>query len=287
MILNFVKMSGSGNDFILLDNRKKIIPEKNYMLLAQKLCQQKLGIGADGIIFLEKGEKLPFRMRYFNRDGSEAAMCGNGSRCFSVFVYFCGYRKKSFQFETKAGPILTNLRKIPKELLSAKEAVVTVQLPLPHSLKLDFPLNLDGKKLNACFLNTGVPHTVIFVNNLLELDVYTLGKKIRNLAEFAPEGTNVNFVQVIKKHYLSIRTYERGVENETLACGTGATASAIIAGIKNLVTSPVKVKTRGGEILEIAWRTDKNRYNIKDVFLTGKVQITFTGKVYVQEVKKL
>ena len=283
MILNFVKMSGAGNDFIMVDNRQKIIPASRYSALAKKLCRPRVAIGADGLIFLEKGKKLALRMRYFNADGSEAAMCGNGVRCLAVFAYFSGYKKRKFALETKAGLISVTLGHLPEKLLSSQAAVVRVKLPPPQSLKLDFSLKLDDETINASFLNTGVPHTVIFTDNLSAVDVNNQGRKIRYHQKFGPAGTNVNFVRVINQHNIHIRTYERGVEAETLACGTGATAAAILSGIKGLTRPPVKVKTVSGEVLQIDYQQTGSK--IADVYLTGKVQVNFIGKTKIQEVQ--
>jgi len=263
MKLKFYKFTAAGNDFIIIDNRKRII-RKNINGIVKKLCDRKFGIGADGLILFENSKIAEFRMRYYNSDGSYATMCGNGARCIARYAYITGLKKKKFVFETDAGLITA-------EIFSDS---VKVKLYEPKNMKLDLSLNIDKKKYRLSFINTGVPHTVIFVDNLEKVDVVNLGRKIRFHKKFSPDGTNVNFVKLINSHTISIRTYERGVEDETLACGTGVTASAIISILKNKVKSPVNCITRSGIKFKVF-------YDMTDVYLQGPADLVFSGEILV------
>lgn len=232
--IKFYKFTGAGNDFVMIDNRKGIIAG-NIPSLAKKLCDRQFGIGADGLILLEKSRKAEFLMNYHNSDGSYAEMCGNGARCTAKLAYLLGISKRTMVFETGAGLIDAEI--------FAKS--VKVKLYDPKDLKPGISLLIDGKKYTCSYINTGVPHAIIFVNDIEKCDVRGLGRKIRFHRAFAPAGTNVDFVKTCGNNTLLIRTYERGVEGETLACGTGVTASAIISVIKGFVKSPVKCITRG------------------------------------------
>ena len=208
--IKFTKMVASGNDFIITEVR-------NLSELARQICDRKYGIGADGLLQLEKSKKSDIRMRIFNADGSEAEMCGNGARCAALYL-----GKKKVSLETKAGIIKSEVNKDN----------VKIKLTEPKSIKLDIPIKLGSRILKANFADTGVPHAVIFVEGLERIDVTGLGRAIRYHKQFSPKGANVNFVEIISKDLIKIRTYERGVEDETLACGTGSVASAIISSIK-------------------------------------------------------
>ena len=268
--IDFMKMSGSGNDFILIDNRKNII-KGNRSKIVKTLPQRKISIGADGLIFIEKARHQHFRMRIFNPDGSEPDMCGNGSRCAALFAYL----KKIVPANMR---ILTNAGEIDAEIKNSDK--VKVKLTAPKNLKLDYKLKINRKTLKVSYINTGVPHVIVFTQNLEKMDIESLGRKIRFHKIYATEGTNVNFVKINSSHNISVRTYERGVEKETLACGTGSTASAIISGMKNLAYSPVNVKTSGGEVLKIYFSKNDN-YEVSDVFLEGKVDFVYRGKVKI------
>ncbi|MDI6641670.1 MAG: diaminopimelate epimerase, partial [Elusimicrobiota bacterium] len=247
----------------------------NYLKLAKKLCQRHFSVGADGLLIVEnstcRGE-ADFKMLYFNSDGSQAAMCGNGARCVAYYAYINKIAERQMQFETLAGVIKAKVT----------GSKVRISLADPKDIKLDFSLKLDNKEFNVSFVDTGVPHTVIFVSELDGVDVKNLGKKIRYHEKFLPEGTNVNFVKVVNEHTLNIRTYERGIEDETYACGTGAVASAVIAAMKNLVKSPVRCRTTGGEILTVYFKVaskDELLTPVYDIHLEGKVKLVFTGTI--------
>lgn len=261
--INFTKMVASGNDFVLM---RYLSTGYNLSQLARKVCDRKFGIGADGLLILEPSKKADIRMRIFNADGSEAQMCGNGARCSALFA-----GKKSIVIETKAGIIESLINKYN----------VKIKLTKPKNLKLNIPITIDGKISYVNFINTGVPHAVIFVKNLDKLDVFKYGRKIRHHKKFSPYGTNVDFIRVLDKTSIKLRTYERGVEDETLACGTGAAASAIIAGCKfNLLDrNMLKVFTKGGELLKVYF--DRTNNIFKNVWLEGKVRIAYKGVYYV------
>ncbi len=266
----FFKLSGSGNDFIFVFNFDNSISPEEGSELARLLCRPKFSISADGFILLEKPEnpQAKFKWRFFNADGSEAEMCGNASRCVARLVVEKGLFQNPFYFETKAGLIYAEV----------KGKRVKVALTKPKELHLNFLIRTDYEWFMAHFVNTGVPHVVIFYDEVDDLDVNFLGAKIRNHEMFAPEGTNVNFVclkeEGIKK-YLKIRTFERGVEGETLACGTGAAASAYIAWKQGLISQPVEVLTRGGEILTIYIDEKQNQ-----IYLEGETRFVFEGKIW-------
>jgi len=245
--LPFVKMSGTGNDFILVDNRAGLVTASEMPALAVAACHRQNGVGADGLILIEDDPELDFAWRFFNADGSEPAMCGNGSRCAARFAFLEGIAKERMTFRTLAGPIRAEV----------KGAVVKVQLTPAYGLAPLFTLEVEGRGWDAGFVNTGVPHAVLFTpsgppsGDLDRLLVEELGRKVRFHPRFGAAGANANFVEVIDRHLIRIRTYERGVEGETLACGTGAVASAVVCAARGVVESPVRVVTRGGEDLKV------------------------------------
>lgn len=264
----FCKMSAGGNDFIIIDNRQKILEPKRSKECAQKICRRKLSIGGDGLIFIEDSKLADFKWKFFNADGSEAEMCGNGGRCVARLAYLKGIAPPTLTFETLAGIIKA-------EILGER---VKLQLPLPYNTTYDLKLVLDGKSYLVDTINVGVPHVVIFVEDLSNCQVVKLGKMIRFSEHFKPAGTNVNFVNIKNGSTIAIRTYERGVEDETLACGTGAVASALFAHEKKGVKSPVSVLTQGGEILMVHFI--KENQLLKEVFLEGSANLIYEGEFY-------
>jgi len=258
--IKFTKMVASGNDFVVIDKQ----PKGNLFALAKTLCDRKFGIGADGMLLLGSAKKADLCMRIFNADGSEAEMCGNGARCAALFS-----GKKKAKMLTLAG--LINLQ--------VSGCQVRIQLTDPKEIKLDIPLEVNGRSIKVNFVNTGVPHAVIFVEGLETIDVDGIGRLIRRHAQFSPAGTNVNFVEPGENNLIRIRTYERGVEAETLACGTGSTASAIIFALKNNVDHLVKVKTQSTEILKVYF--DRQDEGFKNVWLEGSARIVYKGEYYV------
>lgn len=263
-------MTGGGNDFVLFDNRKETLP-KDYSSLAKKVCDRKFSIGADGILVLERTEEAHFRMVYFNADGSRAAMCGNGARCISRFAYILELAPEKMKFITDAGPLSAEIQ----------GDSVKLQMGTATQMRLDFPLELkEYKQLHISFVNTGVPHVVLLVTDPDKTEVDGLGRLIRSHKQFAPEGTNVNFVRHKDEHTLVVRTYERGVEGETLACGTGVVASSLICAAKELVKSPVYCLTRGGEILKVYFTYTKGA-SFQDIYLEGPASLCFKGEVEI------
>ena len=261
--IQFVKMSGAGNDFVVIDNRRKGAVS-NGPRAAQRLCDRRRSIGADGLLLVEKSRKADARMRIFNPDGSEAAMCGNGVRCVARFA---AGPKRRLSIETAAGVIRAEVR----------GNTVKARIPDPRDLRLGVPLELNGSRGIVHTIDTGVPHAVVIVEDLCCADVSGIGRGIRRHDFFKPRGTNVNFVSIGPGNSIAVRTYERGVEGETAACGTGSTASALVsASLKNL-KSPVAVRTAGGDRLKVYFKRTNGRFS--DVRLEGPVETTFQGKV--------
>ena len=270
MTLEFTKMSGAGNDFILLDNRDGRIvltPEK-----VTRLCHRQFGIGADGLMLLVPPTTAvaDWAWRFYNSDGSDAEMCGNGARCFARFIQrVTGWSLPSVRFETVAGVIHA-------EFVGER---VTVGLTPPQGLRLDESLPTREGELKVHSLNTGVPHAVVFVPDADKAMVQSLGSELRWHSHFAPRGTNVNFAQVLGTDHIRVRTYERGVEGETLACGTGVTASAIIASRVHGFRPPVRVQVQGGDELSVSFREEAGAFH--DVRLSGPATFVFEGRIRI------
>jgi diaminopimelate epimerase len=273
-ILKITKMSGSGNDFILVDNRTQEIPADRMVSLARALCRRMVSVGADGMIFIEPSEGYDFKWHFFNADGSAAEMCGNGGRCAARFAFLRGITGKEMTFETLAGPIQARVN----------GSLVKLELTPPKDLRLNQEIKLEGKTLNFDFLNTGVPHALIWVENIEKTDLAGMGPLIRYHDSFNPAGTNVNFVQIKDTGNLWVRTYERGVEAETLACGTGSVAAAAVAFFKKKVQSPVQIRTSGGEMLTVYVEGQPGR-EIRKVYLEGEVRLIFEAEVFEEALK--
>ncbi|HXV27900.1 MAG TPA: diaminopimelate epimerase [bacterium] len=262
----FYKMQASGNDFVVIDNRKNII--RDPYRFTQKVCAPHVGVGADGVLLFENSKRASFRMRILNSDGSEAEACGNGFRCIARFAKEIFHYPSEFRFESYSGMIQTRIR----------GNLIRVQLVVPSQIRLHDEIQVLGHRLHYSFINTGVPHTVIFVEGLAKIEVETLGRAIRQHKVFKPKGTNVNFVEVKNRNEIHVRTYERGVERETLACGTGSSGSAVVSSLLQYACPPVKVKTGGGEILTIDFKKKGNK--IVDVTLEGEAHFVYEGKLY-------
>ncbi len=268
MMLSFTKMNGAGNDFVMLDNRALQLSLDQAAIA--RICDRHRGVGGDGLIAVEPAESgADFKMRYYNADGGEAEMCGNGARCFARFVSRVSGKMGAIRFETLAGVI-------GAELIGEN---VRLSMSKPHSYAAPVELVAGEAEVKVHFLNTGVPHAVVFVENLEKTDVVGLGRALRYHAHFAPKGTNANFIAEQPGGGIAIRTYERGVEGETLACGTGLTAAALLwAGVTG-AASPVRVKVRGGETMEVGFVKEGNGW--AGVTLTGPADFTFDGQVAV------
>jgi diaminopimelate epimerase len=267
-MLRFTKMNGAGNDFILFDNRTGSIDlDRNQIA---QLCDRHRGIGADGILLLEKPtNRADFRMRYFNADGGEAEMCGNGARCFARFANKVGGQNAKISFETLAGVISAEL----------KGDLVTLRMTEPSDLRLNVELPMTGENKTVHFINSGVPHVVIPVAKIDDADVRREGAAIRHHKMFSPNGANVNFIEKRGPNRIAIRTYERGVEDETLACGTGIVASALIFAASENTNSPISVVARGGDELEVGFEKSGDRF--RNVTLTGPAEFVFEGTVEI------
>lgn len=255
MEVEFTKMHGAGNDFVMIDDRDGTFPVEDYQRVAAMACRPG-GIGCEGVILVQKSETRDFKMRFFNPDGTEADLCGNGARCVAAFARSIGVVKTDrMVFETAAGEIAAEI---------VDETTVKVAMPEPRDFGDDFVV-------------AGVPHKIVVVENLMKTDVEGEGRRIRMSDEFAPNGTNVDFVVYRQPNRVSIRTYERGVEAETGACGTGSVSAAVI-GVRDYGLSfPVHVKTVRGYELIVDGEFDGERFS--DVSLTGPVKRVFEGRI--------
>lgn len=274
--IRFTKMTGSGNDFILIDNRALRIDKEQGRELARMACRRKVSVGADGLILIEDDTEADFRWVFFNADGSEAEMCGNGARCAARFAYLNGIVNGTrMSFRTLAGII-------EAEMI---EDCVKVRMTQPHGMETDFCLKLEKDSPCLHFINTGVPHVVWFVENrekLDSIDVFDLGRLLRFHPRFQPAGTNANFAFIRGPHNISIRTYERGVESETLACGTGSIAAALLAAARGLAAPPVEVLTRSGETLVIHFEkiSQEGKIDFSGVYLEGGARVVYEAELW-------
>lgn len=263
----FHKMSGSGNDFILIDNRDPVVPMEDLPHFVAKVCRRGMSVGADGLILVESSDRADFKWRFFNSDGSVAAMCGNGARCAARFAYLTGIAKARMAFETLAGVIGAQVR----------GDQVRIAMSDPRDLVLDDTVELASGVLNLSHVDTGVPHAVIEVADTARVDVDALGRDIRFHPRFAPSGANVNFIAPLGASLWAIRTYERGVEGETLACGTGNVAAALVLSRRYGLTSPVTLKTHGGSRLQVDFEQADGRF-VK-VGLEGDARVVYEGRM--------
>lgn len=260
-------MNGAGNDFVLIDNRELKVKLSRDQVT--RLCDRHRGVGADGLILMLPcvSGKADWAWEFYNSDGSVGEMCGNGARCFARFVQKRTGSNRDFAFETEAGVIAARFH----------GERVTVNLTTPTGLHLDERLPVAGTVRTIHSLNTGVPHAVLFVSDADQAMVSEWGAEIRHHSRFAPKGTNVNFVQILGPGRIRVRTFERGVEGETLACGTGVTASALVASRIHRFNSPVQVQVQGGDQLEVSFQDENGGF--ADVTLTGPADFVFEGKI--------
>ena len=261
MQIPFDKFCGAGNDFIIIDNRRQILAFKSLSRFIVRICCRRLSVGADGVIIIEDSDQADFKWHFYNKDGSRAQMCGNGARCAALYAVLNKISAQQVKFETDIGIINAEV----------DHDHVKVQMNPPTDIKLDFDLSIDDQIHHASSINTGVPHLVLFNK---KDNIVSLGRRLRFHSEFAPAGTNVNFVCDHPDGILN-RTYERGVENETLACGTGAVAVAIIAHLKMGMEPPIKVQTKSGSPLTISFKQVRDRF--EDVFLEGPAGLIYKG----------
>jgi diaminopimelate epimerase len=282
--MKFYKYQGAGNDFVLIDNRTGEIPEDRKSELAKKLCDRGFGIGGDGLILVETSTKADVKMRIFNPDGSEPHMCGNGIRCIAKHVYDTGTKKDEITIETLAG--------IKNVGLSKGNGITYIKVNMGKPLfdREDIPatgegrilkegIEVNGKELEIYAVNTGVPHVVIFVNDIRKADVINVGRALRNNPLF-PEGTNVNFLEIVCANLFKIRTYERGVEDETLACGTGITAAGVICVVTGEADSEdsIEIIAKGGTVYV---EVDMKGTEIETAYMKGPAELVFEGEIDV------
>lgn len=271
--ISFTKMSGAGNDFILIDaddNPEFLPSEKNI----QKLCDRHNGIGADGVILISSSRQHDFLMNYYNADGSTGSLCGNGARCAIKFAF------DTKRIKDKSARFLSNNSEYSGEIL--KDGTVRFNLNPPYDFRKNIKLKSAGKDMTAHFINTGSPHIVIKVEDLEKIQVETIGKEIRNLVEFAPGGTNVNFVKIVNEE-IHIRTYERGVESETLSCGTGSVAAAIICHEIDGIKPPVTILPGSKDKLFVNFNVRNDEFS--NVSLTGPVSEVYKGQFKINLVE--
>jgi diaminopimelate epimerase len=267
--MNFTKMNGAGNDFVVVDNRDGSLALSSESIA--HLCDRHRGVGADGVLAVEPPQTgADFRMRYYNADGGEADMCGNGARCFARFAArLLPGHPEVLSFETPAGLIRARF----------SGDLVTINMSEPHGLREPADLEING--LGACrvhFLNTGVPHAVVYVADVAAVDMAKAGASLRWNPAFAPQGANANFAQILSPGSLVLRTFERGVEGETLACGTGVCAAALLHHMASGAASPVSVQVRGGETLEVGFDASGSARNVT---LKGPADFVFDGETNV------
>jgi diaminopimelate epimerase len=272
MTLNFVKMTGAGNDFILADNRAGGITLTSDQV--RHLCDRHFGIGADGLILLIQCDdaSADWAWQFQNADGSDAEMCGNGARCFARYIrQVTQWQRPEVTFKTAAGIITARF----------VEDQVSVELTPPNNFQPSLKLATSQGSIDVHSINTGVPHAVVFVPDADQAMVQSLGREIREHTQFKPRGTNVNFVQRLGPGSIRVRTYERGVEGETLACGTGVTASALVLAALDNVPSPIRVQVQGGDQLEIQFRGGTGDFT--EVRLVGPASWVFEGTITIPD----
>lgn len=270
MLLHFYKMNGAGNDFVVVDNRDLGLRLTREQIAA--LCDRHRGVGADGLLAVEPAEHgADFKFRYYNADGGEAEMCGNGARCFGRFTAaLMDGEPQRVTFETIAGTLAAEI----------VDEDIRIAMSDPVDLELDSGASVDGFDATLHSLNTGVPHVVAFVQDLPSTEVHRHGAAIRHHERFSPNGTNVNFATVLEPGHIAIRTYERGVEDETLACGTGMVACALMHHLLHGAASPIKVDVAGGDTLEIGFEREGER-EFRRVTLTGPADFIFEGDIEI------
>jgi diaminopimelate epimerase len=266
LLIPFAKASGAGNDFVLINNFESRY-EVELARLARSLCARHTGIGADGLLVLEKSHKADFKMMYFNADGSYGGMCGNGGRCIALFASLLGIVGDRCRIEALDYVYDAEIR----------GEGVRLKMKDPVNFRSGLVANAGGNSFQCYAVDTGAPHAVVFTDDLENLDVVHVGRELRSHALFLPDGTNANFVKKVGKNRLEVRTYERGVEAETLACGTGSIASAVVASMVYGMAFPIDIVPRSGEVLRV--HSLKDGKKITNVILEGPAAILFSGNV--------
>ena len=267
--IDFEKMSGAGNDFIVIDNRNSIVPHDDQREFTRKVCRRMFSVGANGLIFIEKSTESDFSWRFYNGNGTVAEMCGNGARCAARFAFRNNIAGSKMKFDTVAGTIQAKILE--------DDTIVRVQMTRPFDFRLGLSMSLNGKEHEVAFVNTGVPHAVIFVEEE-STPVKKLGRKVRFHELFEPKGANASFARVLHDGRLEVRTYERGIEDESMACGTGAVAAALFATLQRGMESPIEVVTSSRDVVTV-------RFDLLDgpvaenVFLEGPVRLIYKGQL--------
>lgn len=274
MFVTFSKYHGAGNDFIVIDDRAAFFPVENTPLI-EHLCHRRFGIGGDGLLLLQSSKCADFRMRIFNSDGKEASMCGNGIRCLVHFLRSLGFKEEQFSIETMHATLACQI----------KGDRISVVLGKPHVLHWGVSLEDNGSSYVAYVVNTGVPHAVVFVEDLDDIDVFSLGRRIRNHSLFSPHGVNVNFAKIAPDGTVRIRTYERGVEDETYACGTGSAAVALTVAQTADMQSPIRLLTKSKEYLEINVKEAPD--GGKEIEMIGNATYVFEGRIAINRTAHL
>lgn len=264
--IHFVKASGAGNDFVVLNNLDRRLTME-MAPLARALCDRHLGVGADGLLVLEPSDSADFRMLYFNADGTSGGMCGNGGRCVALVAWLSGIAGRESRFE--ALDFVYNAK--------VQEEGIRLSMKEPKDFRSGIRVSVGGRRFFCHWIDTGSPHAVLFMPDIESVDVVSVGRSLRNAAAFQPAGTNVNFVRLAGRGAIDLRTYERGVENETLACGTGSIASAVVGALVHELEFPVAVRVRSGATLHIHARRDGS--SVTDVVLEGPAEIVFRGEI--------
>lgn len=270
MKIEFQKFEGAGNDFVVVDNRTRAI--KNAGRLARRVCDRHRGVGGDGLLLVERSKRSSYRMMYYNADGSYGGMCGNGGRCIAMYAYMNGLAGRSHQFEALDHVYSASIVDTSRVRLHMKD---------PANHRTDMPISGHFGAFVADFLDTGSPHVVIEVRkgSLMRLDLAKVGPWIRHHRLFRPSGTNVNFVERVGPNTLRMRTYERGVEAETLACGTGSVACSVVMAVRGHMRSPVTVVAASGDRLKVSFK--RTSRGVRDVILEGPAVRTFRGTIDV------
>jgi diaminopimelate epimerase len=265
--ISFTKMAGGGNDFVVIDNRTLKLSDAAE--LTRRICTRALSVGADGLILIEASVRATFRMRYWNADGSLGEFCGNGTRCAARFAFVNVIAGRQMTIETDAGIVAATI---------GDGGSVTISLPPPHAFRPERPVKVGERIVRGNSIIVGVPHYVLYLrDDLWSQDIAPLGRAIRRHPELQPQGTNVNFVVVRDERSIEVRTYERGVEAETLSCGSGVVASAVTSALFGRVKSPVRVLTRSGTTYEVSF--DVVAGGVDNVRMKGDARIIFRSQL--------
>ncbi len=252
---------------MIIDNREKVVDINHLDEFIAKVCRRKMSVGADGFIMIDTSDQADFGWHFYNSDGGRAEMCGNGARCAARFAFLNGIAANKMSFETDAGILIAQII----------DDRVKIKMPDPAELRLDYQLEVEAGPLVISSINTGVPHVVILTDDVEGVDVVERGREIRFHQTFAPDGTNVNFISLKQDNTIIMRTYERGVEDETLACGTGAIAGALVTASKFKTESPSRICTRSGEFLTIYFKMTDDSYS--DIYLEGDARVIYKAEL--------